>query len=57
MNSRIPACLSSLGFRLLFERGTQVPIFGDLLNVFLQECFSSQSLVLGHMNEFVCNQS
>ena len=30
---------------------------GDLLNVFLQECFSSQALVLGYVNEFVCQQS
>ena len=29
---------------------------GDLLNVFLQESFSSQSLVLGYVNEFVCQQ-
>ena len=57
MNSRIPACLSSLGFRLLFERGIQVSACGDLLNVFLQECFSSQALVLGYVNEFVCQQS
>ena len=29
---------------------------GDLLNVFLQESFPSQSLVLGCVNEFVCQQ-
>ena len=29
---------------------------GDLLNVFLEESFSSQSLVLGYVNEFVCQQ-
>ena len=29
---------------------------GDLLNVFLQESFPSQSLVLGYVNEFVCQQ-
>ena len=29
---------------------------GDLLNVFLQKSFSSQSLVLGYMDEFVCQQ-
>ena len=29
----------------------------DLLNVFLQKPFSAQSLVLGYVNEFVCQQS
>ena len=29
---------------------------GDLLNVFLQKSFFSQSLVLGYVNEFVCQQ-
>ena len=53
MNSCAPACLSSLDFRLLFERGIRVSVCGDLLNVFLQKFFSSQSLVLGYMNEFV----
>ena len=28
----------------------------DLLNVFLQKPFSAQSLVLGYVNEFVCQQ-
>jgi hypothetical protein len=28
-------------------------VCGDLLNVFLEESFSSQSLVLGYVNEFV----
>ena len=56
MNSLIPACSYSLGFRLLFERGIQISVCGDLLNVFLQESFSSQPLVLGYMNEFVCQQ-
>ena len=51
-----PARLSSLGFRLLFERGIPVSVCGDLSNVFLQESFSSQSLVLGDMNEFVCQE-
>ena len=37
MNSCVPACLSSLGFRLLFERGIQVSVCSDLLNVFLKE--------------------
>jgi hypothetical protein len=32
-------------------------VCGDLLNVFFQERFSSQSLVLGYVNdEFVCQQ-
>jgi hypothetical protein len=57
MNSCIPACFNGLGFRLLFERGIQVSMCGDLLNVFLQESFSAQSLVLGYMNEFVCQQA
>ena len=43
-------------FGLLFERGIQVSMCGDLLNVFLQESFPSQSLVLGYVNEFVCQQ-
>ena len=30
---------------------------GDLLNVLLKKSFSSQSLVLGYVNEFVCQQS
>jgi hypothetical protein len=29
---------------------------GDLLNVFLQKSFSSESLILGYVNEFVCQQ-
>jgi hypothetical protein len=29
---------------------------GDLLNVFLKKSFSPQSLVLGYVNEFVCQQ-
>ena len=29
---------------------------GDLLNVFLQESFFSQPLVLGYVNEFVCQE-
>ena len=56
MNSGIPACFSSLGFRLQFERGIRVSVCGDLLNVLLKKCFSSQSLVLGYVNEFVCPQ-
>jgi len=56
MNSCIPAWLSSLGFRLLFEWGIQVSVCGDLLNVFLQKSFSFQSLVLGYVNEFVRQQ-
>jgi hypothetical protein len=31
-------------------------VCGDLLNVFLQKSFSSESLVLGYANEFVCKQ-
>jgi hypothetical protein len=31
-------------------------VCGDLLNVFSEECFSSQSLVLGYVNEFACQQ-
>ena len=46
----------ALGFRLLFERGIQVSVCGDLLDVFLKKSFSSQSLVLGYVNEFVCKQ-
>ena len=30
---------------------------GDLSNVFLKKSFSSQSLVLGYVNEFVCQQA
>ena len=29
---------------------------GDLLNVLLKKSFSSQSLVLGYVNEIVCQQ-
>jgi hypothetical protein len=57
MNSCIPASFNSLGFRLLFERGIQVSVRGDLLYVFLKKYFFSQSLVLGYVNEFVCQQS
>jgi hypothetical protein len=56
MNSCRPACFNSLGFRLLFERGIQVSVRGDLLNVLLKKSFSSQSLVLGYVSEFVCKQ-
>jgi hypothetical protein len=31
-------------------------VCGDLLNVLLKKSFSSQSLVLGYVNEFVCQQ-
>jgi hypothetical protein len=31
-------------------------VCGDLLNVFLKKFFFSQSLVLGYVNEFVCQQ-
>jgi hypothetical protein len=31
-------------------------VCGDLLNVFLQESFSSESFVLGYVNEFVCQK-
>jgi hypothetical protein len=31
-------------------------VCGDLLNVFLKKSLSSQSLVLGYVNEFVCQQ-
>jgi len=54
MNSCNPACLNGLGFGLLFERGIRVSVCGYLLNVFLKKSLSSQSLILGHMNEFVC---
>jgi len=54
MNSCIPARLSSLGFHLLFERGAQVSACGDLLNVLLKKSFSSQSFILGYVNESVC---
>jgi hypothetical protein len=56
MNSCIPARLSSFGFRLLFERGIRVSMCGDLLNVLLKKFSSSQSLILGYVNEFVCQQ-
>jgi hypothetical protein len=29
---------------------------GDFLNVFLKKSFSSQSLILGYVNEFMCQQ-
>jgi hypothetical protein len=32
-------------------------VCGDLLNVFLKKSFSSQSHILGYMNEFVCQKS
>ena len=57
MNSCVPVCFNRLGFRLFLERGIQVSVCGDLLNVFLKKSFSSQSLVLGYVNEFVCKQS
>jgi hypothetical protein len=57
IDSCTPGCLSSLDLRLLFQRGILVSVCGDLLNVFLQESFSSQSLILGYVNEFVCQQS
>jgi hypothetical protein len=41
----------------LFERGIPVSVCGDLLNVLLKKSFSSQSLILGYVNEFVCKQS
>jgi hypothetical protein len=56
MNAGILACFSSLGFCLLFERGIQVSVCGDLLNVFLKKSFSSEPLVLGYVNQFVCQQ-
>ena len=57
MNSCVPASFNRLGFRLLFERGIQVSMCGALLNVFFKKSFSSQSLVLGYLNEFVvCQQ-
>jgi hypothetical protein len=31
-------------------------VCGYLLNVFLKKSFSSQPLVLGYVNEFVCQQ-
>jgi len=31
-------------------------VCGDLLNVFLKKYLFSQSLVLGYVNEFVCQQ-
>jgi hypothetical protein len=31
-------------------------VCGDLLNVFLKKSFSSQSLELGYVNEFVCQK-
>jgi hypothetical protein len=52
MNSCIVACFDRLGFRLLFERRIMYPC----ANVFLQKPFSAQSLVLGYVNEFVCQQ-
>jgi hypothetical protein len=57
MNSCIPALFDSLGFRLQFERGIRVSVCGDLLNVLLKKSFSSESLVLGYVKEFVCQQS
>jgi hypothetical protein len=47
---------NSLGFGLLFESGIQVSVCGDLLNVLLKKSFSSESLVLGYVKEFVCQQ-
>jgi hypothetical protein len=55
-NSCIPACHGSLGFRLQFERGIRVSVYSDLLNVLLKKSFSSRPLVLGYVNEFVCQQ-
>jgi len=57
MNAGIPALFYSLGFRLSFEGGIQVSVCSDLLNVFVKKSFSSQPLVLGYVNEFVCQQS
>jgi hypothetical protein len=34
-----------------------VSVCGDFLNVFLKKSFSSQSLILSYVNEFVCQQS
>jgi hypothetical protein len=56
MNSCVPASFNRLGFRLLFERGIQVSMCGALLNVFFKKSFSSQSLVLGYLNEFLRQQ-
>ena len=56
MNAGIPALFYSLGFRLSFEGGIQVSVCSDLLNVFVKKSFSSQPLVLGYVNEFVCQQ-
>ena len=55
-HAEIAATKRSICFLLppLFERDIFVSVCGDLLNVFLQESFPSQSLVLGYVNEFVC---
>src|SRR5205823_11646392 len=37
MNSCVPPSFNRLGFRLSLERGFQVSVCGDLLNVFLKE--------------------
>ena len=51
-----------LRVRLLFASASNskgasgVSVCGDLLNVFLKKSFFSQSLILGYVNEFVCQQ-
>jgi hypothetical protein len=37
MNSCIPACFNSLGFRLLFERGIQVSVMRRFVGCILEE--------------------
>jgi hypothetical protein len=42
--------------RRLARVAIQVSMCGDLLNVLLKKSFSSQSLVLGYTDEFMCQQ-
>jgi len=53
MNSCSPACFNSLGFRLQFERGVRVRRFVECI---LAGILPFPSLILGYVNEFVCQQ-
>jgi hypothetical protein len=55
-NFGVVACLMSLGFRRYSKRGILVSVCGDLFDIFLKKSFSSQSLILGHVNKFMCQQ-
>jgi hypothetical protein len=48
--------LASASFCLWFQSGVLISVRGDLSDIFLKKSFSSESLVLGYVNEFMCEQ-